>query len=194
LFYPNLVAVVDSRSPIVLSGAAPYIGCATETGNRLAESAMVKSSELIPYSPHHARTVLGWIDSEETLCALDCPGTFPPHDELVDRWQDDEVRSFLLSTEHGVVAYGELRPSYASLGADIQHVLVSPVHRGQGFGSRIVAALVGRAGELPGIAKLQAILPGDSEPALGCFLRAGFRLIGTRAEQAGLIVELVLPR
>ena len=157
----------------------------------LDESVRVKA-DIIPFKAEYSRTVYSWIDSEETYRNV-CRGSeFPPPDDLIDSWQREGMKSFLLSSKGRPVAYGEIWNRPLDVAVELAHILVDPTLRGQGFGTKTLELLFQRAAQRDNVAKVMVNLYGDSEVALGCYLKAGFELIGTTTYTTGLkLVRLV---
>ena len=62
----------------------------------------------------------------------------------------------------------------------------------KGFGTKMLQLLFQRASERQGIVKVVINLYGENEEALGCYLNAGFELLGTTTHTMGLrMVRLV---
>ena len=145
-----------------------------------------RKADLVPFAPEYSPLVRSWIDTAQTYYHL-CRGPgFPPPEDIVDSWQRNNVMSYLLFTGNRPVAYGELWARSAERAVEIAHVLVDPHHRGQGYGTRMIELLYERAAERPGVAHVLINLFSDSREALGCYLNAGFRLIGTTRHIPGL--------
>jgi RimJ/RimL family protein N-acetyltransferase len=157
----------------------------------ISEPTHVKA-DIIPYSAEYSSVVRSWVESEETYFNV-CRGKeFPPPDELVDSWQRSDVSAFLLFSDNRPVAYGELwtRPNERSL--EINHLLVDPYKRLQGYGTKMLELLFQRGAERQNVARVVVNLYNDSEAALGCYLKAGFELLSTATHTLGLkMVRLV---
>lgn len=157
-----------------------------------AQGRPAESLALIDYSAHHAAMVRGWIDTADTLTALGESQPFPPSETLPDDWQSEGIISRLLLTEHGIVAYAELRHMPTLMALEVHRLLVSPVFRGRGYGAAMLRKLVGQAGEQAGIATVRATVPISDPAAAGCFLKAGFQMVGTLPQGEGIMLEYVL--
>lgn len=155
------------------------------------DSIRVKA-DIIPYLPEYARTVYSWIDSEETYRNV-CRGTeFPPPDDLIDSWQRNGMTSYLLSSRGRPTAYAEIWNRPLDVAVELAHLLVDPARRSQGFGAIMLELLFQRAAQRDNVAKVIINLYGDSEEALGCYLKSGFELIGTTTYTTGLkLIRLV---
>ncbi len=149
-------------------------------------------ADIIPYADEYAQVVRSWIDSEETLFNV-CRGKeFPPAEDIVEGWQREDVTSFMLLADRKPVAYGELwsRPNERAI--EISHLIVDPIKRSRGFGTKMIELLYQRASEKRGTVKVVINLYGENEEALGCYLKAGFELLGTTTHTVGLrMVKLV---
>jgi len=143
-------------------------------------------ADLVPYTSEYSAVVRSWIDSEETYHAV-CRGiSFPPPDDIVDSWQRQGVASYLLIADRRPAAYGELWDRRAENAIEIAHVLVDNYQRSRGFGTKLLQLLYDRAAERPNISRVLLNLYHDSPEALGCYLKAGFELIGTATHIEGL--------
>ncbi|RME23454.1 MAG: GNAT family N-acetyltransferase [Candidatus Zixiibacteriota bacterium] len=145
-----------------------------------------RKTDLVPYTAEYSRVVRSWIDSEETYYHL-CRGpSFPPPEDIVDSWQRNNVMSYLLYAGSKPIGYGELWARPAEQAVEIAHLLIDPYERGKGYGTRLVERLYDRAGERPGVARVLINLFSDSREALGCYVNAGFQIIGTTKHIPGL--------
>ena len=157
----------------------------------MTEPTHVKA-DIIPYSAEYSQVVRSWIESEETYFNV-CRGKeYPPPDELVDSWQRTDVSSYLLFSDNRPVAYAELwvRPNERAV--EISHLLVDPYKRQQGYGTKMLELLYQRGAERANITRVIVNLYNDSEAALGCYLKAGFELLGTASHTLGLkMIRLV---
>ncbi len=152
----------------------------------MSEPTKVKA-DLIPYTPDFSSVVRSWIDSEETFANVARGRTdFPPPEDIIDSWQREGVTPFLLTVDRKPVAYGELWARPAELAVEITHLLVDPFKRSSGYGTHMLKLLYERAAERQGVHKVLIFLTGENEEALGCYLKAGFELLGTTQAIAGL--------
>jgi ribosomal protein S18 acetylase RimI-like enzyme len=143
-------------------------------------------ADIVPYSAEYSSLVRSWIESPETYKNV-CRGQeFPPPEDIVDSWQRQGVSSFTLFSQRRPVAYGELWPRPLEMAVEIAHLLVDPYKRSQGYGSKMLELLYQRAAQRRGVAKVVLNLYGDDEVALGCYLKAGFELVGTSSYTVGL--------
>jgi ribosomal protein S18 acetylase RimI-like enzyme len=150
-------------------------------------------ADIVPYTSEYSTTVRSWINSEETY-DLVCRGiNYPPPEDVVDSWQRKGVRSFLLYSHNRPVAYGELWERQVEQALEVAHLLVDPMRRGEGFGSKMAELLYERAAATPGIARVLVNLYHEDEEVLGCLLKAGFEIVGTSEHIEGLrMMRLVL--
>lgn len=143
-------------------------------------------ADLIPYSEEYSPLVRAWIESEETYFFV-CRGReFPPPDDVVDSWQRADVSSYLLSAERHPVAYGELWSRPNERAVEIAHLLVDPYRRTNGYGTKMLHLLYERAAERKNVVKVVLNLYSENPIALGCYLKAGFELIGAATHTMGL--------
>ncbi|MBD3258413.1 GNAT family N-acetyltransferase [candidate division GN15 bacterium] len=143
-------------------------------------------ADLVPYTSEYAGQVRSWIDTEETY-KLVCRGTnFPPPDDIIDSWQREGVVSYLMFSEGRPVAYGELWDRSGEQAIELNHIIVDQYKRSRGFGTKLIQLLYDRASTRPGIAKVLLNLYNDSQEVLGCYLKAGFEIVGTATHIEGL--------
>ncbi|MEW5796450.1 MAG: GNAT family N-acetyltransferase [Candidatus Zixiibacteriota bacterium] len=149
-------------------------------------------ADLVPYSSEYAAVVRSWIESEETY-QLVCRGiNFPPPDDIVDSWQRQGVKSYLLIANRKPVAYGELWERKAEMAVEVAHVIVDTYLRSRGYGTTLLQLLYNRAAELPGVLRVLINLYHDNSEVLGCYLKAGFEISSTATHVEGLrLVKLV---
>jgi ribosomal protein S18 acetylase RimI-like enzyme len=143
-------------------------------------------ADIIPYAEEYAPVVRSWIDSEETLFNV-CRGKeYPPAEDIVVSWQRDDVSSFIMLADRKPVAYGELWTRANERAVEICHLIVEPFKRGNGFGTKMLELLYQRAADRPNTIKVVINLYGENDEALGCYLKAGFELLGTTTHTMGL--------
>lgn len=146
----------------------------------------VQKADLVPFTPDYSRVVRTWIDSQETYYHL-CRGpSFPPPEDIVDSWQRNNVVSYLLYAGGKPIAYGELWARPAEQAVEIAHLLVDPFERSKGCGTHMIELLHDRASGRPGVTRVLINLFSESKEALGCYMKAGFQLMGTTKHIAGL--------
>ena len=151
----------------------------------MGESTQAKA-DIIPYAGDHSTRVRSWIDSAGTYEAL-CRGIeFPPPPDIVDSWQRAGVRAYLLTAHNQPVAYAELVTRQHEQALEIGHLLVDPRQRSRGYGTRMLQLLYERAATTPGVARVLLNLYHQDPEALGCFLKAGFEIVGTASHVEGL--------
>ena len=151
----------------------------------MSESTKVKA-DIVGYTDEYAATVRSWVESEETYHNV-CRGKgFPPPENVVETWQRPGVTSYILLSERKPVAYGELWDKPQSLAVEVAHLLVDPMLRSKGFGTKMLNLLYDRAAGRKGVSQVLINLFGGTEEALSCYLKAGFELTGTSAHSAGL--------
>jgi len=155
------------------------------------DSTQVKA-DLVRYTPEYSGVVRSWIESEETY-RLVCRGvSFPPPDDIVDSWQRQGVKSYLLISNRKPVAYGELWDRKGEQAVEIAHVIVDTYQRSRGFGTKLLELLYNRAAEQPAVLRVLINLYHDDSDVLGCFLKAGFEISSTATHIEGLrLVRLV---
>ena len=143
-------------------------------------------ADIVRFTPEYASTVRSWIESEETYESL-CRGQqYPPPEDLVANWQRANVASYLLFAESRPVAYGELWSRPQEMAVEIAHLLVDPPRRSNGFGAKMLLLLFERAAQRRDVSQVIANLHTTDEEVLGCFLKAGFELVGTSPHTLGM--------
>ncbi len=143
-------------------------------------------ADLVPYTSEYAGVVRSWIESEETY-QLVCRGiNFPPPDDVVESWQRQGVKSYLLISNRKPVAYGELWERKAEQAVEVAHVIVDTYLRSRGYGNKLLQLLYNRASEAPGVLHVLINLYHEDSEVLGCFLKAGFEISGTATHVEGL--------
>lgn len=151
----------------------------------MSEPTHVKA-DIVPYTAEYSRVVLSWIDSEQTYRKVCRATDFPPPDDLVDSWQRGGVSAYLLFSAGKPVAYGELWDKPLEMAIEIAHLIVDPYKRSRGYGTKMLGLLHQRAAQRPNVVKVILNLFGGDEVALGCYLKAGFDLVGTTTYLNGL--------
>ncbi len=149
-------------------------------------------TDLVPYSEQYSTLVRSWLDTPKTYQDV-CRGKdFPPPEDIVDNWQRQDTESFLLFADNKPVAYGELWHRPVEMASEIMHLLVSPYDRGKGYGTHMTEMLFQRAAQRGNLVKVLINVYGDNREALGCYVKAGFELLGTTTHLTGLrLVKLV---
>lgn len=143
-------------------------------------------ADIIGYTEEYAAVVRSWIDSDETYHNLCRGNDFPPPEDIVYSWQRTNVLSKLLLAKRKPIGYGEIWARPAELAVELAHLLIDPAHRSEGYGTALIEHLFQSAARRPGVAKVMINLYAESEHVLGCYLKAGFQLIGTTKHLPGL--------
>jgi len=136
-------------------------------------------ADLIPYADEFAESIHSWIDSEETFRFVTRGVGYPPSAEVVKTWQREGISSYILFSNQKPIAYGELWTRPNELAIEIAHVVVNPVHRGEGYGVKLINLLYDRVVARGNVIKVTAVVHHDNDSALSCFIKAGFELAGT---------------
>ena len=143
-------------------------------------------ADIVPYTAEYAQAVRSWIDSEETYHNV-CRGKdFPPPDDIIDSWQRDSVKSYILLWQRKPVAYGELFNRPLEMAMEVAHLIVDPFKRSEGYGAKMLDLLYHRAAHRPNVAKVLLNLYGDCTVTLGCYLKAGFVIESASSYTVGL--------
>ncbi len=151
----------------------------------MSNSKIIKA-DLVPFNSNFDDLVLSWIDSEKCYYDLCLGKGFPPPIDLVDSWQKEGVRSYLMYAQGQPVAYGEFWDRPFELAVEIAHLLVDPAKRFQGYGTRMIELMFEKSGERSDIASVHLNLFVQNKAALNCYLKAGFELVGAANYATGL--------
>jgi RimJ/RimL family protein N-acetyltransferase len=154
----------------------------------VTESTSAKA-DLIPFSHSFAQRVASWIDSAETYCNMTGELTEPPED-VVESWQQVDVKAFLLMAHGQPLAYGEIWDRPVELAAEIGHLIVDPARRGRGYGTKMLQLLTQRAAQNARVRRVILNFHGGDETVLGCYLKAGFELVASGSGGEGLRMEM----
>ena len=142
-------------------------------------------ADIVPFTMEYAQVVRSWIDSEETYKNV-CRGKdYPPSEDIVESWQRDSVSSYILLWNRKPVAYGELLNRPLEMAVEITHLIVDPVKRSEGYGTKMLDLLYNRAAARANVAKVVLNLYGDCEITLACYLKAGFVIEATSSYSVG---------
>ena len=151
----------------------------------MAEQKSIKA-DLIPFSDAYSELVRTWIDTEDCYYGICLGKGFPPPQDIVDSWQKDGVKSYLMYLQGKPVAYAEFWDKPFDLAVEIAHLLVEPVRRSQGYGTRMLQLMFDKATERSDIASVHLNLFVQNKAALNCYLKAGFELVGAANYATGL--------
>ncbi|MCB2231791.1 GNAT family N-acetyltransferase [bacterium] len=159
----------------------------------MSDQTRVKA-DIVRYTAEYARTVHSWIDSEETATNLEIDTDYPPLEEVIEGWQQENMVSYLLLSGSGPVAYAELWYRPAELAIQVRRLLVAPKYRENGFGCKMLLLLCEIAGRRKEVAKVYLTVNWDNRTALGCYLKAGFTVAGTTHDKPGLYLTRLVER
>jgi len=95
-------------------------------------------------------------------------------------------------SERKPVAYGELWERKAEHAIEISHLIVDRFQRSEGVGTKMLNLLFARASSKPDVEKVLLNLYSDSPEILGCYVKAGFELIGTATHVEGLKMQKIV--
>jgi RimJ/RimL family protein N-acetyltransferase len=151
----------------------------------MTEQKIIKA-DLIPYTSMYSDLVRSWIDSEECHYSLCLGKGFPPPHDIVESWQKEGIKSYLMYFENKPVAYAEFWDKPFDLAVEIAHLLVEPARRSQGYGTRMLELMFDKATERNDIASVHLNLFVQNKAALNCYLKAGFELVGAANYATGL--------
>lgn len=136
-------------------------------------------ADLIPYADEYAETIHSWIESEETFKFVTRGVGYPPSNQIVKTWQREGMTSHVLLSNQKPIAYGELWDRPNELATEIAHLIVDPIHRGEGYGVKLIKLLYERVVTRGNVIKVTAVVHHENDLALSCFVKAGFELSGT---------------
>ncbi len=151
----------------------------------MTDSKAIKA-DIVPYNSGHSSLVHSWIDNETCHYNVCLGRGFPPPENLVESWQRDSVKSYLMMISGDPVAYGELWDKPFEMAVEIAHLLVDPAKRSRGYGARMLELIFEKASQRKDVASVQLNLFVQSKAALNCYLSAGFELIGAANYATGL--------
>ena len=147
-------------------------------------------ADLVPFTGEFSGRVTSWIDSEETYCNMTGKQEYPPPENVVASWQRVDIKAYLLMAHGQPVAYGEIWDRPVELAAEIGHLIVDPAKRGRGYGTKMLNLLSMRAAHNARVSKVVLNFHEGDETVLGCYLKAGFQLVGRGRGGHGLRMEL----
>lgn len=128
-----------------------------------------------------AALVASWVSSDSELLWL-APGTLPPlTPEKVLAWSAERRQRLMLcdGRDDLSIAYAELNEMPGNRQQRwIGHFLLSPAHRGRGWGVRFAQALLAHAFVELGAADVLLVVFPDNLRAIQCYERAGFIDLG----------------
>jgi len=143
-------------------------------------------ADLVPFANNQAELVHSWIDSEKCYYDICLGKGYPPPIDLVESWQKEGVKAFLMYAQSQPVAYAEFWERPFELAVEIAHLIVDPAKRFKGYGTRMVELMFEKACERTDIASVHLNLFVQSKAALNCYLKAGFELVGAANYATGL--------
>ncbi len=156
---------------------------------------------LQPITPAQARTIATWIRSGPEAVLFAGPEfSWPVSPQLLLGAPERRLSVYVLTDPAGrPVATGSLRPREDGRVAHIGRVLVDPGRRGEGWGRRLMEALLERAWADPGVELATLRVFVHNRPAGALYEKLGFRSSGqllTTAvgDEVWQSVELRLPR
>jgi ribosomal protein S18 acetylase RimI-like enzyme len=138
---------------------------------------------LAPFDRSYAPLVLSWVRTPNEL-SLWASLLAPPTADIFDEWLADPDSHGRLLVDDVPIAYGELWVCEPEDEIELAHVLVSPDHRNQGVGRRLVQLLVHEATRYNLSSVWVRVVPGN-QAAIRCYSGAGFQPVSVN-EQAAL--------
>ncbi|UCF33199.1 MAG: N-acetyltransferase [Phycisphaerales bacterium] len=152
-----------------------------------ANSASLREAlRLVPFDARESGTVARWVQSEQELLFLAPATTGPLTGAKVASWIKPGGRAFLLQrpAERLPIGYAELNPMRSDPGhLWLGHVVIRPDRRRCGLGRRFVEMLVEEAFQHGGAHRISLVVFPDNRPAIECYKRAGFLLVGEEVHQ-----------
>ena len=141
----------------------------------------------MPFEDRHAALVLSWaqddteLDYWASLSERPAPSVF-------GQWLSEPDTYGRLLLDERPVAYGELWVSGPESEVELARILVAPESRGRGVGRELVACLVAEArGHQVSSAWVRVV--SSNEPALRCYVGAGFSRVPAELERALNVVQ-----
>ena len=154
--------------------------------HRITPTATDAHHHLVPFDPLYAPLVASWVVGGEELSLL-APGTKPPLTAAkVVGWTTAGGHALLLdhANHQAPVAYGEInRMNRQRRHYWLGHLLVDPARRGAGVGRLLTRLLIEYAGTTLGAKRLSLVVFPENRPAIVCYERCGFRLIGEQRQR-----------
>jgi ribosomal protein S18 acetylase RimI-like enzyme len=128
------------------------------------------------FEREHAAVVAGWALSAQEVSLLCGRDAFPFPAELLNSWPKvaDDIAQYLLLDGETPIGYGELWLDDEEDEVELARIIVAPGHRGKGFGTRLVQALLDRAVKLGHSNIFLRVRPGNT-PAIRTYERVGFK-------------------
>ena len=130
--------------------------------------------QLIPFDQSHAALVLSWPRTPQELSYWAALSETPPLTIFGEWLADPDSYGWLLVSDVPV-AYGELWVSEADDEVELAHILVSPHHRNQGVGRKLVRLLVEEAIRF-GVSTAWVRVVPENQAAIRCYSAVGFAL------------------
>ena len=128
---------------------------------------------LIPFDVSYAHEVLTWAQDARELSAWAALDKRPDVSVFADWHADADVSAFLLLEAGKPIAYGEVWLERAERSVEFARILVSPVHRRRGVGSRLMGLLMELA-QADSIEAFWLRVVCDNQPALRLYGSLGF--------------------
>ena len=128
--------------------------------------------QLIPFDRSRAHLVLSWPRTPQELSYWAALSETPPL-TIFGEWLADADSYGWLLVSDVPVAYGGLWVAEADDEVELAHILVSPHHRNQGVGRKLVRLLVEEAVR-GGVSNAWVRVVPENQPAIHCYSAAGF--------------------
>lgn len=128
--------------------------------------------QLIPFDQSHAALVLSWPRTSLELSSWAALSQ-PPSPSIFEEWLANPDSYGWLLVSDVPVAYGELWASEADDEVELAHILVSPHHRSQGVGRKLVQPLLEQATQF-GVSTAWVRVVPENHLAIRCYSAAGF--------------------
>jgi RimJ/RimL family protein N-acetyltransferase len=147
-----------------------------------------KKGRLSSFERFYGPVILGWVGSDQELFWL-APRTPPPLTvEKIEGWTGANGYPCLLWGDDArvPVGYGEINHmphdgSHWWLG----HLIVAPRQRGQGWGQRLVMALLERGFVDLRAGQVSLVVFPENRAAIRCYERCGMRVLGDQYKEFG---------
>ncbi|MCO6438402.1 MAG: GNAT family N-acetyltransferase [Phycisphaerae bacterium] len=161
----------------------PQQACSTpvDRPGNIADPNPEAAYQLCQFDDRLAPVLLRWVDSPRVLRWLAPSVERALTPDMVLEWRRKGGRPLCLVRHPGptLLAYGELNPMRHQPGHYwLGHILVDPVKRGKGIGTRFIRAMERYAFRSMGALQLSLVVFPDNRSAIACYGRAGFRSVG----------------
>ena len=150
--------------------------------------------ELTALQAVHIPILQSWIRTPADLRWLAPNTSWPLTAEKIMEWtvRGGEAKVLRSLSDGGIAGYGEVNSfDRRSRETWIGHVIIAPGRRGRGLGFALVEGLLRHAFEFLKASRVSLIVFPENAAAVNCYLRAGFRVVGSERHRAADSRELL---